>query len=292
MNETRDTYPAGVPCWVDTVHDDAAAAAAFYRDVLGWELEDAMGGDEDGHYFMARVDGKLVAAVGSRPGALPGGAAWNTYIAVDDADAAAARAEELGGTVLMGPADVGGAGRMAAIADPEGARFFVWQAGTSHGAELVNVPGSWNFSGVNARDPEAAAAFYGALFGWETGPADPDSGVRLVLLPGYGDVLEAADPGLRERMAVMGAPERFEDAVAWIVPLAEGLEPHWDVTIAVADADAAAARAVAAGGRIVLPPTDMPWVRMTVLTDPEGAGFTASRFVPPDGDGDGAAITT
>ena len=285
MNNERETYPAGVPCWVDTVHDDPAAAAAFYREVFGWDMQDALPPDAGAHYFMARFDGRLVAAVGSRPDALPAGAAWNTYIAVYDADAAAARAEELGGSVVMGPMDVGEAGRMAAIADPEDALFFVWQAGTTHGAELVNAPGSWNFSGVNARDPEAAATFYGALFGWEAGPADPDSGARLVHLPGYGDHLEQRDPGMTKRMAELGAPERFEDAVGWILPVADGLAPHWDVTFAVADADATAARAVSSGGRIVMPPTDMPWVRTTVISDPEGAGFTASTFVPPGREG-------
>ena len=123
MNNERETYPAGVPCWVDTVHDDPAAAAAFYREVFGWDMQDALPPDAGAHYFMARVDGRLVAAVGSRPDALPAGAAWNTYIAVDDAGAAAARAEELGGSVVMGPMDVGEAGRMAAIADPEDALF-------------------------------------------------------------------------------------------------------------------------------------------------------------------------
>lgn len=285
MNELRDSYPPGVPCWVDAVHDDPAASAAFYAGVLGWEMEDALPPDAGAHYFMARVDGHLVAAVGSRPERLPAGAAWNTYVAVEDADAAAARATELGGTVVTGPMDVGDAGRLAGIADPEGALFFVWEAGRTAGAEMVNAPGSWNFSGVNARDPEAAAWFYGALFGWETGPADPDSGARLAYLPGYGDHLAERDPGMRERMAALGAPERFEDAVAWIVPLADGLPPHWDVTFSVADADATAAAALAHGGRIVMPPTDMPWVRMTVISDPEGATFTASRFVPPTREG-------
>jgi uncharacterized protein len=285
MNNERETYPAGVPCWVDTAHDDPAAAAAFYGGVLGWDMEDALPPDAGAHYFMARVDGSLVAAVGTRPEPLPAGAAWNTYIAVDDADAAARRAAELGAAVVMGPMDVGEAGRLAAIADPEGALFFVWEAGTTPGAQLVNAPGSWNFSGVNARDPEAAAAFYGALFGWETGPADMEGGARLVYLPGYGDHLAERDPEMRERMADLGAPEGFEDAVAWIMPLADGLAPHWDVTFSVADADATAAAAVDHGGRIVMPPTDMPWVRMTVIADPEGATFTASKFVPPASEG-------
>ena len=86
-----------MPCWVDTVHDDPATAAAFYGGVLGWEMEDALPPEAGAHYFMARLRGKLVAAVGSRPEALPAGAAWNTYVAVDDADAAAARARSSAG---------------------------------------------------------------------------------------------------------------------------------------------------------------------------------------------------
>ena len=68
MNNERETYPAGVPCWVDAVHDDPAAAAAFYRGVLGWDMEDALPPDAGAHYFMARVDGSLVAAIGSAYG--------------------------------------------------------------------------------------------------------------------------------------------------------------------------------------------------------------------------------
>jgi hypothetical protein len=52
------------------------------------------------------------------------------------------------------------------------------------------------------------------------------------------------------------------------------------VTFAVADADTTAERAAALGGRVIVAPVDAPWVRMTVITDPQGALFTASKFVP------------
>jgi predicted enzyme related to lactoylglutathione lyase len=48
----------------------------------------------------------------------------------------------------------------------------------------------------------------------------------------------------------------------------------------VDDADATAERAAELGGQVVVPPFDAPWVRMTVITDPQGATFTASKFVP------------
>ena len=55
---------------------------------------------------------------------------------------------------------------------------------------------------------------------------------------------------------------------------------HWNVTFAVDDADATAAKASELGGKVIVPPFDAPWVRMTVLADPQGATFIASKFVP------------
>ena len=56
------------------------------------------------------------------------------------------------------------------------------------------------------------------------------------------------------------------------------------MTFAVDDADATAERAVELGGTVVVPPFDAPWVRMTVITDPQGATFIASKFVPENSD--------
>ena len=70
-------------------------------------------------------------------------------------------------------------------------------------------------------------------------------------------------------------------------PLADdqiGVPAHWRVTFAVEDADATARRADALGGQVVVPPFDAPWVRMTVITDPQGATFIASQFVPENRD--------
>ena len=282
----RDGYPAGVPCWVDLSQDDPGRTAAFYSGLFGWDVEDMMPPGAPGHYFTATIGGRLVAAVGSRPDAIPPGTGWTTYVWVDSADDAVARALELGGSVIMPAMDIFDAGRTAVLADPEGAIFAVWQAGRHRGAQAVNEPGTWNFSGLHARDPEAALAFYGGLFGWEGGEPDPGAGdTILVRRPGYGEHLETLQPGIAQGMADMGAPEGFVDAVAWLVPLGEGEEPHWDVAFAVADADAAAATAEKLGGTVLMPPTDMPWVRTTMIRDPQGAVFTASKFVPPDREG-------
>lgn len=281
----RDRYIPGVPCWIDTNRADPDAAAEFYAGLFGWELEDTMPAGSPGKYFMARLDGGDVAAIGSQPEGAPPMAAWNTYVRVESADETAAKVREAGGAVLTEPFDIFDAGRMAVFADPEGAAICVWQANRHRGATAVNEPGGLNFNNLNTRDPEGAKAFYGAVFGWET--LEMGGGFAMWVLAGYGDHLESLNPGTRERMAEMGAPERFEDVVASLDPIPEdqpGTPPHWSLTFGVDDADATAARAEELGGQVVVPPFDAPWVRMTVITDSQGATFTASKFVPGNKD--------
>lgn len=107
---------------------------------------------------------------------------WNTYVWVADAGETAARARDAGGVVMMEPFDVMDAGRMALLADPEGAAFCVWQAKQHKGAKVVNEHGSLNFNVLATRDPERAEAFYGDVFGWRT-LAVP--GGVMWALPGY-----------------------------------------------------------------------------------------------------------
>jgi predicted enzyme related to lactoylglutathione lyase len=281
----QDRYIAGVPCWIDTTQPDPAAAAKFYGGLFGWELEDVMPPDSPTRYYMARLPGGDVGAVGSQAEGEQRPAAWNTYVRVEDAEETAAKVRDAGGTVLMEPDDVGDSGRMAIFADPAGAAFCVWQPKTFPGAAVVNEHGSLNFNNLRTSDIEGARSFYGAVFGWEIISAG--EGFSAWALAGYGDFLEARSPGLREGMAAMGAPERFEDVVASVAPLGDDepdVPPHWGVTFAVDDADTIATRAAELGGEVVVPPFDAPWVRMTVIRDPQGATFTASKYVPENKD--------
>jgi predicted enzyme related to lactoylglutathione lyase len=281
----RDGYMPGVPCWVDTSQPDPDAARAFYGGLFGWESEDVMPPDSPGKYFIARLRGGDVAAVGSQPEGGPQTAVWNTYVWVDSAHESASKVVDAGGRVLTEPFDIMEAGRMAVCADPEGAVFCLWQAKEHRGARIVNEPGSLNFNGLNTRDAEVAKTFYGSVFGWEI--LRLEGGADLWRLPGYADFLERREPGLRERMAEAGAPEGFEDVVATLNPIADDqpdVPAYWSVTFAVEDADATAKKASDLGGHLAVPPFDAPWVRMTVITDPQGATFTASQFVPENKD--------
>jgi uncharacterized protein len=277
----RDGYIAGVPCAVDTSQPDPEAAIGFYGGLFGWEFEDVMPPESERRYFVARLRGLDVAAVGSTAEGGPQTPMWNTYFWVDSADETASKVRDAGGGVLSEPVDVPpDAGRTAVFTDPEGAVFRVWQAKENKGAQLVNEPGSLNLNGLNTRDVEGAKAFYGSVFGWRTIDVN---GFEMWTLPGFGDFLERDNPDLRKQMADADAPEGFEDVVGSVNPIADDqpdTPAHWSVTFAVADADATAAKAAKLGGKVIVAPFDAPWVRMTVIGDPQGATFIASKFVP------------
>ncbi|HET6869227.1 MAG TPA: VOC family protein [Solirubrobacteraceae bacterium] len=280
-----DRYIPGVPCWIDTNQPDAEAAVAFYSGLFGWEIEDAMPPESDRHYFMARIRGGDVAGISPVPEGAPQIAKWDTYIWVQSADETAAKVKAAGGTVVMEPMDVMDAGRTAVVSDPEGAVFCLWEPKRHRGAAIVNEAGSVNFNNMNTHDADAAKAFYGEVFGWGTIPMG--GGAEAWTLPGYGDHLELLNPGTRERMASMGAPEGFIDVVATLTPLPDhdgDVPPHWSVTFATDDVDVTARKASELGGQVVAGPFDAPWVRMAVITDPQGASFIASQFVPENRD--------
>jgi uncharacterized protein len=277
----RDGYIAGVPCWIDTSQPDPQAATTFYNGLFGWDFEDVMPPDSPMKYFVGRIRGGDVAAVGSQSEGGPPAAVWNTYIWVDDADETADKVKAAGGQVLMEPMDVMDAGRMAAFSDPEGAVFFAWQAKNHKGSRIVNEHGSLNFNNLHTRDQEGAKSFYESVFGWKV--LELGGGATFWRLPGYGDHLEELTPGIKKGMTEVGAPEEFADVVAVINPIGAD-EPdtpaHWGITFAVDDADATAEKARELGGEVLVPPFDAPWVRMTVIRDPQGALFVASKFVP------------
>ena len=277
----RDGYIPGVPCWVDSSHPDPGSVLDFYGGLFGWEFEDVM--PDGGGYFIGRISGRDVGAIGSIPEGAPTGAVWNTYVWVDDADVAAERANDAGGsaTDVM---EVGDSGRMAVVTDPEGASVSLWQGKEHRGSAVVNEHGSVIFNGLATRDRSAAEAFYGALFGWRllTLPSGPMWG-----LPGYGDHLEEGSPGLREQMAQMQAPEGFIDVVGAVTPIAADdttTAAHWSVTFAVDDVAKAVATVIDLGGDVVSGPVDVPWSRSAVVADPQGATFLVSQFVPENRD--------
>jgi uncharacterized protein len=122
---------AGSLCWTELHTADAMAARTFYHTVFGWDAEDnpmpggmtytvisISGGGRD-----ASIGG--VMQLGDEARAAGTTSHWLPYFEVTDVDTVVATARGNGGGVLMGPADMEGVGRMAALTDPFGARFSV-----------------------------------------------------------------------------------------------------------------------------------------------------------------------
>jgi predicted enzyme related to lactoylglutathione lyase len=284
---SRTDYPAGVPCWIDVVQPDTDATSAFYGDLFAWTYETRTPDGAPQSYAYARRDGLVVAGVGGPPSeGEPTG--WTSYVRVDSADETAAAVTANGGRVVIGPYDVGPAGRVAVCADPEGAVFGLWQAGETRGVELVNSDGSWNFSELHTADPAGAERFYGAVFGWALNPFEFGDGQQAGFwaVAGYGQFLADSDPEIKERQAAAEAPDGFWNAVAIMQQIGAGDDdqPRWTVTFAVADADEAYAKAIELGATEVVPLFDTDYTRQGMVRDPQGAAFTLSEYRPPAAD--------
>jgi predicted enzyme related to lactoylglutathione lyase len=262
-----DLYPPGTFSYAELATTDAEGARAFYTSLFGWEVDD-IPMEPGGTYHMFRKGAHVAGAMHQmdarqREQGIP--PHWGSYVTVADVDASAARAEELGGTVLAGPFDVMDAGRMAVVQDPTGAVFSLWQAAGHVGSQVRDEPGAFCWNELATPDTQRAAAFYTALFGWTTQTQDMGTGMIYTTFLNEG---------------VMAA------GMYALTPEMEGMTPHWAVYFAVEDCDADAARARDLGARIVIEPADVPGVgRFAVVEDPQGATFAIIRMLPMDGEG-------
>lgn len=114
----------GTPVWNELVTRETSSVAKFYQAVFGFEIEAVVSADFD--YQTLHLQGRPVAALHGVGHALPRdrGPHWMTYFQVADTDETAARVVELGGRVLQPPRE-GSTGRLATVADPEGAVFTI-----------------------------------------------------------------------------------------------------------------------------------------------------------------------
>jgi predicted enzyme related to lactoylglutathione lyase len=246
----RTEYPNGTFSWADLSTSDAGAAKAFYGGLFGWSFEDMPAGP-DMIYTMATQDGETVAALFKGDGSLP--VHWNNYVTVDDVDAATGAAEGAGASVVMAPFDVLDVGRQAIIADPTGAVLALWQAKSSPGATLVNVPGALTWNDLNTTDPAAAEAFYTELFGWEFTKLDiPDFDYWTIQNGGR------SNGGMRPIDAQTQA----------------GVPSHWLPYFATADVHEAEAKVKELGGQVHFGPLEIPnGGAFLVAGDPQGGVF-------------------
>jgi predicted enzyme related to lactoylglutathione lyase len=242
--------------WFECVTAEQARAKAFYGDVIGWKTQPFKAGGET--YDMATVGDKPVGGYAS-PGddAKSAPPHWVSYVSVDDVDATAKLIKAEGGALLEGPFDVPEVGRMARVADPQGAVFWL-MAGT--GDDTPDAPsrhGEFHWNELWTRDADAAVRFYQKVFGY--------SSKSMAMPDGTYHVLEK---GGVPRGGIMASTD-------------EKVPPMWLPYVAVDDCDAVVARAEKLGATIHAPPTDIPEVgRFAVLADSNGATFAVVKPAP------------
>ncbi len=241
--------------WYELMTTDTKAAETFYRGVMGWNARDASTPDMAYTMFAAGEAG--VAGMMALPdaacqaGARPG---WIGYVAVDDVDASAAQAVQMGGTLHRPPSDIPGVGRFAIIADPQGPLLSLFKdtAGTAMPPIPPNAPGHGGWRELYALDREAAVAFYTKLFGWTKG--------------------DSMDMG---PMGIYQIINRDGDMIGGMMtkpPAAPA--PGWLYYFNTDGITAAEARVKAGGGRVLNGPHEVPggaWILQ--CADPQGGLF-------------------
>ncbi|MER5297924.1 VOC family protein [Streptomyces lasiicapitis] len=249
-------FAEGVPCWVDAMLPDVEGGKRFYGELFGWTFDEGAG-EEYGNYVQASLGGEPVAALApKRDGRMP--TAWTVYLATPDAAALAGRIGRAGGQMIMDPMPVGPFGTMGLAADPEGAVFGLWQAGTHQGFGRQREPGSFCWTELYARDKDAVDPFYEGVFGYggqDVGDLEED--FRIWSPAGATTGPESAIGG----RALMGDDFPVE------------MPPHFLNYFVVTDCDAAVATARRLGGRVRDEPVDTPYGRISVLVDNQGAAF-------------------
>jgi predicted enzyme related to lactoylglutathione lyase len=245
-----DKYAPGTPCWIELSTTDLDAALRFYGAVLGWGFDS--GALPDGNeYVMPHLRDRAIGGMYARPGDqkdIP--PRWLLFVAVNDADDTASRVTALGGRLTDPPYDVMDSGRMAVLQDPTGATVALWQAGRAIGSRVTNEPGAFSWAELATRDAHRAATFYCGLFGWDVKEAPDGSYTEF----------QVDDQSIAGMLTM---DERHGDA-----------PPHWLAYFGASDCDAAAALVESKGGRVEMPPTDIPNVgRIAVAADPQGARF-------------------
>ena len=255
--------PSGSFIWYELMTTDADAASAFYGEVVGWTIgANAMPGGGMDYRMIVRADGGMnggvlsltdeMTAGGARPG-------WLGYIYVPDVDAAVESVVADGGAVHMPAMTMEGVGRMAMVADPQGAPFYLMTpqppadapdaaSDVFSGMEAQHV--RWNE--LSTTDPDAAIAFYTSHFGW-TQNGEMDMGTM-----GKYRFVQLGDIGLGAIMPKM--PQMPVSA--------------WTYYIGVDDIDRALAAVQAGGGQVLHGPDQIPGGEYSLnALDPQGAAF-------------------
>lgn len=253
-SSTAGRVAVGEFVWHDLVTRNPAASRAFYGALFDWTFEAGHGIDPG--YVIIKHDGQPIGGIVQPRDGNAAAAQWLAYVVVADVDQAAKTFEQAGGRIFRGPLDARKDLRVAVVADAQGAPLGLASRGPDLAAPDA-VPGlhRWLWMEYVARDPAAALAFFGAAIGFRHELHETRNAFSYYLL-----TTDRPRAGLFESLW-----DREQSA--------------WLPYVRVADPAAAAARAVALGGAIVLAPQAA--IRngsLAIVLDPAGAALALQKY--------------
>lgn len=249
--------------WYELITPDPSASKAFYDAVVGWDIEadSSMPGDVE-YRMIKRSDGGNAGGVltltdemrshGARP-------AWLGYVMVADVDATVSAFKGDGGSALMPASDVPGVGRIAMVADPQGAPIYIMKPIPPEGAGdgssdvfSVDLPQHVRWNELATTDQDGAIAFYEKHFGWTQDGAMP--------MGEMGDYKFIQHNGVAIGAIMRKMPQ---------MPVS-----LWSYYIGVDDIDRGAKAVRDGGGQVVHGPMEIPGGEFSLnAIDPQGALF-------------------
>ncbi|ESQ87022.1 VOC family protein [Asticcacaulis benevestitus] len=243
--------------WYELITSDIDVARAFYSEVIGWTVASSQTPGMDYRRIMAAGEGIGGMMTLPDPSMTP---AWFGYVNVADVDAEVTAFETAGGRVLWPANDDAGVGRMAMVADPQGAALYVMSP-NGEGESPAFKSGALGHCGWNeyhATDWEKAFDFYAGRFGWVKN--------------------EAIDMGLAGTYQTFTV-DGIQTGGMMNNPIPQ---PVWLFYFNVPDIDVAMEALTQKGGAVQMPPMQVPGGQWALVArDPQGAmfGLLGSRTV-------------
>ena len=256
----REQAPQGDFIWYELMSPDPEGSKTFYDAVVGWDISEAAP-EFQGYRMIGRSDGKFaggvlpISAEMQQHGARP---TWLGYIHVTDVDRSVGKIEQAGGKSLMPATDIPNVGRIAMVADPQGAPFYVMKpippAGDPNAKSDVFSASEQQRVGWNelqTSDVEGARRFYGDQFGW-----------------GSEEYMDMGEMGLYRFFDQQGT------RIGALFDASNEQRSHWRFYIRVPSISAAKEAAERGGGTIHMGPQQVPTGEYVVIgSDPQGAEF-------------------
>ena len=248
--------------WHDLNTKDLQGSQRFYGEIFNWTFK------ADADYVHISAGDQMIGGMRQLGPQEPYPTNWIGYIAVDNVEATVGKITSAGGKVFMPATALPNVGTFAVTADPSGGVFSPWKsARAEEDVERKGMPAPFTFSWdeLMTTDPDAAAKFYASVFGWKPNAMPMPGGMTYTLFERPGVTNDKGEPMSAGGMmkSPPGVPYSF-----------------WLPYVAVDDTDSRCERATRLGGKVTVPPTDIPNVgRFACWMDPQGASIAVIQ--PP-----------